>query len=226
MKEYVHHKVNGLLFEHRNVNSLAEKMQFAIENPELMDSYGKRGYLLSEDGNVPNITDHCNELIGFYKRFTTHSRLWRITIDTNPEDCNLKCLMCEEHSPYSNFIPELYKKTGVMRRRMKFETVEAIFREANKLGVKEIIPSTMGEPLLYDGIERIFELSKQTGIKINLTTNGTFRRLGVKEWSRLIVPNTTDIKISWNGATKETAEKIMLGLIPKLDRFTKCTDIA
>ena len=218
MKEYVQHKVNGLLFEHRNVTSLAEQMQFAIENARLMDSYGKRGYLFSEDGRVPGITDHCNELVGIYKRFTTSDSLWRITVDTNPEDCNLKCIMCEEHSPYSNFIPELYKETGVMRRRMKFETVEAIFRQADKLGVREIIPSTMGEPLLYDGIERIFELSKQSGIKINLTTNGTFPRLGAKEWAKLIVPNTTDIKISWNGATKHTAERVMLGL--NFDRVT------
>ena len=26
---------------------------------------------------------------------------WRITFDTNPDDCNLQCLMCEEHSPFS-----------------------------------------------------------------------------------------------------------------------------
>ena len=219
MSEYVQHRVNGLLFEHRNVRSLAEQMQFAIENPDLLDSYGKRGYLLSEDGRVPNITDHCNELVNIYKRYTTRNRFWRITIDTNPEDCNLKCVMCEEHSPYSNFIPELYKETGVMRRRMKFETVEAIFRQAHKLGVKEIIPSTMGEPLLYEGIEMIFELSQYYKIKINLTTNGTFPRLGVKEWAKLIIPNTTDIKISWNGATKETAEKVMIGL--NFDRVTE-----
>jgi len=27
-----------------------------------------------------------------------NQELWRVTIDTNPEDCNLKCIMCEEHS--------------------------------------------------------------------------------------------------------------------------------
>jgi hypothetical protein len=26
---------------------------------------------------------------------------WRITFDTNPDDCNLSCIMCEEHSIYS-----------------------------------------------------------------------------------------------------------------------------
>jgi molybdenum cofactor biosynthesis enzyme MoaA len=120
--------------------------------------------------------------------------------------------MCEEHSPYSDFIPTLFKETGVKRRRMKFETVEDIFLQAEKLGVKEIIPSTMGEPLLYKEFDKIFELSEQKNIKINLTTNGTFPKKSVEEWAKLIVPNTTDVKISWNGSTKETSEKIMQGI--------------
>ncbi len=155
--------------------------------------------------------------------------LWRITIDTNPEDCNLKCIMCEEHSPYSDFIPNLYKETGIKRRRMPFEWVEQIFEQAKKLGVKEIIPSTMGEPLLYKGFDRIFTLSQETGIKINLTTNGTFPKKSVAEWAMLIVPNTTDIKISWNGATAETAAKVMQGIdfgqcIKNVEEFIKVRD--
>jgi glycosyltransferase involved in cell wall biosynthesis/MoaA/NifB/PqqE/SkfB family radical SAM enzyme len=212
MIEYVKHKVNGLLFEHRNTNSLKEQLRFAIANPNLLKQFGERGYLFSEDGSVPNIQNHCIELGTIYQRFITSKNLWRITIDTNPEHCNLKCIMCEEHSPYSDFIPTLYKETGVKRRLMKFETVEDIFLQADKLGVKEIIPSTMGEPLMYKSIEGIFELSQKHNIKINLTTNGTFPKHSVEEWAKLIVPNTTDVKISWNGATTETAEKVMLGL--------------
>lgn len=212
MKEYVQHKVNGLLFNHRDVDSLAAQMKFAVANPQLLKEYGERGYLYATDGNVPNIQTHCDELVKVYQRLISTEKLWRITIDTNPEDCNLKCVMCEEHSPYSDFIPKLYQETGVKRRRMKFETVEEIFRQAERMGLKEIIPSTMGEPLLYKGIEGLFELSRKHHIKINLTTNGTFPRLSVEEWSKLIIPNTTDVKISWNGATKETAEKVMLGI--------------
>lgn len=228
MKEFVQHQVNGLLFEHRNVYSLKEQMRFAIANPHLLKQFGKKGYLHSKDGTVPNIHDHCKELEKIYNRFT-HKKLWRITIDTNPEDCNLKCIMCEEHSPYSDFIPTLYKETGVKRRRMKFETVEDIFLQAEKLGVKEIIPSTMGEPLLYKGIKGIFELSQKHGIKINLTTNGTFPKHSVVEWAKMIVPNTSDVKISWNGATAETAEKIMLGVnfndvLENVKQFVFCRD--
>jgi len=228
MKEYVRHKVNGLLFEHRSTKSLLEQMKFAMANPDLMQQYGEKGYLFSEDGSVPNIREHCKELEKIYNKFVSY-KLWRITIDTNPEDCNLKCIMCEEHSPYSDFIPNLFKETGVKRRRMKFETVEDIFDQAEELGVKEIIPSTMGEPLLYKKFDRIFELAQQKNIKINLTTNGTFPKKTVTEWAKLIVPNTTDVKISWNGATEETSKKIMLGIdfnkaISNVKEFIKYRD--
>lgn len=211
MKEYVHHNVNGLLFEHRDANNLYQMMNKAVSSPSKMIQMGEKGYLYSKDGNVVSVETHCNILEDIYKSFTT-SNLWRITIDTNPEDCNLKCIMCEEHSPYSDFIPILYKTTGIKRRRMDFETVASIFQQAEQLGIKEIIPSTMGEPLLYKRFDEILELASAKDIKINLTTNGTFPKKSVLEWARLIVPVTSDIKISWNGATSETSEKVMLGL--------------
>jgi len=212
MSEYVHHKVNGLLHEHRCVAALSKQMQFALVNPDMMKHFGERGYLFSEDGRVPSIQDHCRELEKLYQKFTLTKKLWRITLDTNPEDCNLSCIMCEEHSPYSDFVQQLYKETGQKRRRMRFKLVQNVFDQAEKLGVKEIIPSTMGEPLLYNDIKGIFKLAQKHEIKINLTTNGTFPNLKMEEWAELIIPNTTDIKISWNGSTKETAESIMLGL--------------
>ena len=46
-------------------------------------------------------------------------------------------------------------------------------------------------------------------MKLNLTTNGSFPRLGAEKWAHMLVPITSDIKISWNGACKKTQEKIM-----------------
>ena len=138
------------------------------------------------------------------------TKLWRVTIDTNPEDCNLACTMCEEHSPFSTYIKE---KLGGKRRRMPKEWLEPIFKQAKALGVTEMIPSTMGEPLIYKHFAHFIELCYQYNIKMNLTTNGTFPKTtekSVTEWARLIVPITTDVKISWNGATAETSEKVML----------------
>lgn len=212
MKEYVQHNVNGLLFEHRNTSSLAEQMKYAVSNPDKMNQLGERGYLHSEDGSVSNIQDHCKELEKLYQKFTQkiNYKLWRVTLDTNPEDCNLNCTMCEEHSPFSRYIKE---KLGGKHRRMPKEWLEPIFEQAKKIGVTEMIPSTMGEPLIYKYFAHFIELCYKYNIKMNLTTNGTFPRTTEKtvtEWAKLIVPITTDVKISWNGATAETSQKVML----------------
>lgn len=212
MKEYVRHEVNGLLFEHRNFKSLADQMKYAVSNPEKMKQMGEKGYLYSEDGSVPSIQEHCNELEKIYNRFIPQKEysLWRVTLDTNPEDCNLSCTMCEEHSPFSTYIKE---KLGGKHRRMPKEWLEPIFEQAKRMGVKEMIPSTMGEPLIYRHFAHFIELCYKYDIKMNLTTNGTFPKTTEKtvtEWAKLIVPITTDVKISWNGATAETAQKIMM----------------
>lgn len=212
MKEYVQHNVNGLLFEHRNTNSLAEQMKFAVSNPDKMKALGEKGYLYSADGSVPTIQDHCKELEMLYQTYTSKNnfKLWRVTLDTNPEDCNLSCTMCEEHSPFSTYIKE---KLGGKHRRMPKEWLEPIFEQAKKIGITEIIPSTMGEPLIYKYFAHFIELCYKYNIKMNLTTNGTFPRTTEKtvtEWAKLIVPITTDVKISWNGATAETSQKVML----------------
>jgi len=211
MKEYVAHNVNGLLFKHRETDSLAEQLNFAISNPEKMKELGSVGYLYSENGTIPNIKEHCKQLEIIYQNIMSKEyKLWRVTLDTNPEDCNLSCTMCEEHSPFSKFITE---KLNGKRRRMPKEWLESIFQQAKALGVKEIIPSTMGEPLLYKHFAYIVELCYKYGIKMNLTTNGTFPKTtekSVTEWAKLLVPITTDVKISWNGATAQTAQKIML----------------
>lgn len=140
----------------------------------------------------------------------SNSGPWRITFDTNPDDCNLSCIMCEDHSVYSATQSNRIK-AGLPRRRMPFELIRKIVSEAKPLGLKEIIPSTMGEPLLYKQFIDILNLCAEYDIKLNLTTNGTFPIKGAKNWAELIVPVTSDVKISWNGATKATHEVIMRG---------------
>ncbi|MEZ4300820.1 MAG: glycosyltransferase [Polyangiaceae bacterium] len=219
MAEYVGHEQNGLLFEHRSVRSLAEQMQRMVDSPELAARLGARGYLHSDSGDVPDIGPHVAKIEELYEQVRRrHARTrverrdgpWRITFDTNPDTCNLKCIMCEEHSPHSPL--QLRRKDADLPRRvMPFEIIERTVAECAPLGLREIIPSTMGEPLLYDDFERILELCRRYGVQLNLTTNGTFPRLGATEWARRIVPVTSDVKISWNGATRETQEAIMLG---------------
>ena len=135
---------------------------------------------------------------------------WRITFDTNPDDCNLRCIMCEEHSIYSS-CQSKRQEEGKPRRRMDINLIRKVLEESKNTPLREIIPSTMGEPLLYRHFEEIIDLCHQYQVKLNLTTNGTFPRLGAVAWAKKIVPIGSDVKISWNGATKSTSELIMIG---------------
>ncbi len=219
MAEYVHHEVNGLLFKHRSVSSLALQMQRLVDSPQLAVRLGSRGYINSDSGDIPSINEHVQEIERLYESVlhrhasTRIQRLpgpWRITFDTNPDSCNLRCIMCEEHSQYSP-LQVLRKKEGRSRRIMPFSMIERVIAEAAPKGLREIIPSTMGEPLLYEHFDDILGLCHRYGVKLNLTTNGTFPGRGAQKWAERIVPITADVKISWNGATKATQETIMLG---------------
>ena len=153
---------------------------------------------------------------------------WRITFDTNPDDCNYQCIMCECFSPFSNVKDERLK-AGIRRRRMDIDLVRKILKESVGTPLKEIIPSTMGEPLMYKHFDEIIELCHQYNVKLNLTTNGSFPRKTPEEWSKLLVPVTSDVKFSWNGATKETQEKIMLNskweqMVSNLETFIRIRD--
>ncbi|MFW0094785.1 MAG: radical SAM/SPASM domain-containing protein [Coxiella endosymbiont of Haemaphysalis qinghaiensis] len=135
---------------------------------------------------------------------------WRITFDTNPDDCNLSCIMCEDHSPFSHTRRERIS-ASISKRRMPIHLIKKILSESEGTPLHEIIPSTMGEPLVYKYFEDIITLCHQYQIKLNLTTNGTFPHKSVEAWANLLVPITSDVKVSWNGASKAVQEKIMLG---------------
>nr|VFJ75889.1 MAG: Glycosyltransferase involved in cell wall bisynthesis [Candidatus Kentron sp. FW] len=219
MAEYVRHEVNGLLFEHRSRRSLANRMQRLVDDPALARRLGARGYLLDESGDIPAIEDHVREIERIYRavlgrrdsaRVDIGAGPWRVTFDTNPDTCNLHCIMCEEHSLHSP-LRKARRTEGKSPRLMPIDLIRRVVADAAANGLCEIIPSTMGEPLLYEHFEDILDLCSEHGIQLNLTTNGTFPRLGARAWAERVVPVTSDIKISWNGATKATQESIMLG---------------
>jgi glycosyltransferase involved in cell wall biosynthesis/MoaA/NifB/PqqE/SkfB family radical SAM enzyme len=214
MAEYVKHEENGLLFSHRNPDSLASMMQKLADNPVWAQKLGALGYLPSVSKDIPDIGSHVKEVEKLYElaraRKSTHipspvKGPWRITFDTNPDTCNLGCIMCEEHSPY--------RLNGKRKepRLMEFATIKKVVEEAVQSGLQEIIPSTMGEPLLYPHFDEMAELCHEYNLKLNLTTNGTFPGRGSKAWAELVVPIASDVKISWNGATAKTQEAIMPG---------------
>lgn len=153
---------------------------------------------------------------------------WRITFDTNPDDCNLKCLMCEEHSPYSTSQADR-TACGHPPRRMDIRVIEQVLEELKSSPPREIIPSTMGEPLVYRHFETILALCQRYGIRLNLTTNGTFPKHGALGWAHKIVPISSDVKISFNGTHPETQESIMRqsslkSVVPNIRTFISARD--
>jgi len=68
MAEYVRHEENGLLFRHRDAGSLAEQMRRLADNPEWAKVLGNKGYLFSNNGDIPNIERHVIDIENIYKR--------------------------------------------------------------------------------------------------------------------------------------------------------------
>lgn len=131
---------------------------------------------------------------------------WRLTLVTDPDDCNLGCAMCP---------------CGAARaaggrdgppRRMDPGLALAVLDERAAAGLEELIPSTLGEPLLWAGLPALAERAGALGVALNVTTNGTWPGRGARAWAELLVPVARDVKVSWNGATAATAAAIMPGL--------------
>jgi glycosyltransferase involved in cell wall biosynthesis len=66
MKEYIQDQINGLLFEHRNPSHLAIQMRRLIDDPKLGYTLSQKGYLQSEDGQIPSIQEHTRGVISLY----------------------------------------------------------------------------------------------------------------------------------------------------------------
>lgn len=140
---------------HRNASSLAQALCRAIEQPELLQKFSQYGYLNSKDGQVPSIESHVHEIINLYSSLnTTKAQVYdkihqpksieslpaprRITFDTNPDDCNFSCIMCEQHSEYSPH-QKARKEAKIRRRRMDFDIIKQVVAKTAPLGLKEIV---------------------------------------------------------------------------------------
>lgn len=88
----------------------------------------------------------------------------------------------------------------------------AVLDERRGSPLHEVIPSTMGEPLLWTGLPALLDRCAALGFAVNLTTNGTWPGLGVSGWAAKLLPVLSDVKVSWNGATQRTAAAVMAGL--------------
>jgi MoaA/NifB/PqqE/SkfB family radical SAM enzyme len=137
---------------------------------------------------------------------------WRLTLVTNPDDCTLACDMCPCGLARGGAGPAPGGSGGQPPRRMAPALALAVLEERRGSALREVIPSTRGEPLLWSGLDALLDACGRLGLLVNVTTNGTFPGRGPAAWGEALLPRASDVKISWNGATARTAEAIMPGL--------------
>jgi len=111
----------------------------------------------------------------------------RITFITNPHTCNQSCDICFTKQAPLNW--ELVQE-------MDFAIIEKVVKAFLPYGLKEIIPSTIGEPFMYSHFEDFLKLAKKHNLKVNITTNGTFPNGGIEKWRPLLESVLSDIKFS------------------------------
>ena len=112
----------------------------------------------------------------------------RITLLTNPDKCNKSCPLC--------FLQQRQRPFGM--GEMPFEIAKNAIEKYGVLGnLKEVVPSTMGEPLLYSHFEDLLDLCMEKGVQVQLTTNGTFpEKWGTAGGLKKLLRSCSDIKIS------------------------------
>ena len=210
MAELVHDGEDGFTFRLGDEKDLTEKMQSILDNPQ------KILKLKEPIEKVRTMKDDADFCMQKYKELSKTEVIyphlpspWRITFITNPDKCNLRCKMCDTFSADNRH--HLQEKH---RPEMDFSVIEETVMQLAPHGLKEIIPSTMGEPLLYSHFENLIDLCKKCGVKMNLTTNGTFPG-GVEKWAEKLLEVISDVKFSLNGITPEINENIMCGVDTK-----------
>jgi len=123
----------------------------------------------------------------------------RITLLTNPDVCNLRCPLCflnqcgARFSDISGFEGEMDFDVA----RGAVERFGSFLDEHGSRVLREVIPSTMGEPLLYSRFKDLLSVCSSLGIPVNLTTNGTFPGFwGESSGMSLLLQSCSDIKVS------------------------------
>ena len=207
MAELVHDGIDGFTFKLGDADDLRQKMQRIIDNPEILSALKPS---IEKVRTIQDDAEFCmlkyNELTKTTPLYPHRPSPWRITFITNPDKCNLHCKMCDTFSADNRHILK-----ELRRPEMDFLVVEKTVAELAYHGLKEIIPSTMGEPLLYSHFEQLVDLCKKFGIKMNLTTNGTFPK-GVEFWAEKLLEVISDVKFSINGINHAVNEQIMCGI--------------
>ena len=117
----------------------------------------------------------------------------KLTFQTT-DVCNLSCGHCQ--------IP-LRLKQASMEPRLLDLLVQQLLPD-----LIELHPTNLGEPFAWPHFRRLCGHLDEYGVVLDLTTNGTLLTTQRIEW---IAPIARDVKISFDGATAETFERLRRG---------------
>ena len=120
--------------------------------------------------------------------------------------CNHRCTYCA--LDFMEYQPRFLDK----------ELLKDRISEMASLGLRSIMYAGEGEPLLHRDIGEIINHTKKVGIDVAITTNGVFLK---KDLIESTLENIAWIKVSINGATKETYAKIHKTNPDNFDRVMK-----
>lgn len=184
----------------------------------------------------------------------------RVTLLTNPDVCNLRCPLCflnqralhncnarsvengNGDCPPDNARERFFycnkERRAFGMGEMSFEVARAAIEKyaaerdvSGKRLLQEVIPSTMGEPLLYSHFDELLEFCRALEIPLNLTTNGTFPGKWVSDAAKeLLLRSCSDIKVSYLASErfdgwKANVEKLVR-VRDKLRENARCATIS
>ncbi len=112
--------------------------------------------------------------------------------------CNLNCLMC--NTKLSERPPSL----------MTPETFERIIKELKSVGINTAGLHTVGETFVYKDIEALFEIAERHDFRPWVSTNAQFPER-IEPLYRAFPKSFSDIRVSIDGARRETYEHIRVG---------------
>lgn len=120
--------------------------------------------------------------------------IYPICIEVGPSGrCNHRCIFCA-----FNYLE--YQGTFIDRGALI-----SFLQQAATLGIKSIVYSGQGEPLLHENIVELIKETKRLGLDVALSTNGVF----FDETTALeSLPLLTWLRFSLDAATKETYAKV------------------
>ena len=120
--------------------------------------------------------------------------IYPIYMEVSPSGaCNHRCLYCG--LDFMEYKP----------RYLDPDTFKLRLSELGTLGLKSIMYAGEGEPFLHKDMAEIVKHTKKSGIDVAITTNGVLLK---KDIINNILSDTEWIKVSINGATKDTYAKI------------------